>query len=164
MYPSHTSPSQPGPHSRWTCLKKSHRACFPHDSLLSLPPSLCCLSLKPLLLTACLSLTRASAEQQQWSLYCLVTWLQFKPWGSVLGLRFNDSQGLSEWNGSFLLPFNNRPPLQPSPKSAFPLALVKANQSACPGINTELKGQNAQISTNWCRGSGGRGGWSKIHH
>lgn len=45
MYPSHTPPSQPGAHSNWTCLKKSHRACFPHDSLLSLPPSLPLLSL-----------------------------------------------------------------------------------------------------------------------
>lgn len=76
MYPSHASPSVPGPHSRWTRLKKSHWAWSPHDSLLSLPPSVCCLSQQPLPSTACPSLATASAEQQQWSLYCLVTWPQ----------------------------------------------------------------------------------------
>lgn len=99
MYPSHASPSLPGPHSRWTRLKKSHWAWSPHDScafssalcLLSLPATS---SLNSLPLSD-YSLSRATA---------VVTLLpghmtaEFKPQGSPLGLRSNDSQGLSEWN------------------------------------------------------------------
>lgn len=38
--------------------------------------SLCSLSQQPLSSTACCSLTTARAEEQHWSLYCLVTWPQ----------------------------------------------------------------------------------------
>lgn len=81
------------PIQAWTWLRKNrHCVVMSLIFILLFPFPLCSHSLQPLPTAASSSLATAGAQQHHWSLYCLVTWpREFKPLGSPLGSRSNDS-------------------------------------------------------------------------
>lgn len=150
MYPSHASPSLPGPHSHWTQLQRCDVA--------SLPDSFLCVVHQPVPWLAGPPLTVATALQQLQPLSCLVTWPHSSSPGVTAGLEVQWQPGVIwvELIVPFLLPFNNTKPgtplLRPSPKLAplpsMPMAFLRRTKVHVQA-QTHSIWQNTHTLTTW---------------